>query len=198
MGYRSLRVINEDVVAPRKGFGTHPHRNMEILSYVISGSLEHKDSLGNGRVIQSGEFQYMSAGEGVLHSEFNPSSTEPAHFLQIWIVPEAKGGEPRYQDFDTKALTRNDGLVRLASPDGQEGTAAIRQQAEVYFGQLERDQTRDITVSSAYPYLWLQIISGDMRIGDTTLTAGDGAAIEAGNATLMATQASTFLLFRLQ
>ena len=136
VGFRSLRVINEDKVAPGKGFGEHLHRSMEILSYVVDGALEHKDSLGNGRVIKAGEFQYMSAGSGVLHSEFNPQSDKPTHFLQIWIQPREQGGEPRYRDFDTAEKRIKNGLFLLASSDGEQDSAAIRQDAQIHFGDL--------------------------------------------------------------
>ena len=135
-GYRSLRVINDDTVAPGKGFGTHAHSSMEIFSYIISGELEHKDSMGNGRIIRAGEFQYLSAGSGVKHSEFNPSSTEPVHFLQIWLTPTHPGGEPCYTDIDTKPLRKQNSLALLASPTGSDSSFQIRQNAQIHYGHL--------------------------------------------------------------
>lgn len=148
MGFRSLRVINEDKVSPGKGFGSHPHDSMEIVSYVVEGELEHKDSLGNGRVIRAGEFQYMSAGSGVVHSEFNPSAENPVHFLQIWLIPQEAGGEPRYRDFDTSQRRKENGLAVLASPDGREDSAAIRQDAEIHFGHLAAGKTLSLKPTS--------------------------------------------------
>lgn len=174
MGYRSLRVINDDTVAPGKGFGTHGHSSMEIFSYVISGQLEHKDSLGNGRIIKAGEFQYMSAGAGVKHSEFNPSSDEPVQFLQIWITPTHEGGEPRYADFDTKPLRKANGLTLLASPTGRESSFGIRQHAEIHFGHLESGAS--LTPESKFSHHYLHLIKGEIKIAGETLTAGDGAS----------------------
>ena len=114
MGYRSLRVINEDTIAPGKGFGMHPHKSMEIFTFIKEGSLRHEDSMGNGRDIEAGEFQYMSAGSGVLHSEVNPSSDTPTKLLQVWLTPAQPGGEPRYQDFEVSEVSRHDGLAHLA------------------------------------------------------------------------------------
>ncbi len=199
MGYRSLRVINEDKVEPGQGFGTHPHRSMEILSYVVEGSLEHKDSMGNGRVIRAGEFQYMSAGDGVMHSEFNPSPDEKVHFLQIWIQPREKGGEPRYRDFDTASRRQTNGLALLASPDGAQDSAEIRQDAQIYFGHLEPGKSILVPGGSPYPYAWLQLIRGRVEIsGETVLDAGDGACTELPDFTVTAADAeSEFILFRL-
>ncbi|NNC87753.1 MAG: pirin family protein [Akkermansiaceae bacterium] len=192
MGYRQLRVINDDIVAPGQGFGMHPHRSMEIFTYIISGQLEHKDSMGNGRVIGAGEFQYMSAGDGVLHSEFNPSDTEPVQLLQIWITPKHPGGEPRYQDLDTKPLRRENGLTLLASGDGRDGSIAIRQDAEIHFGHLDAGAGLRIDP----PHTWLHLIAGEVGIGAATLAPGDGAAID-GPADLASSSRSEFLLFRL-
>ena len=197
VGFRSLRVINEDRVAPGKGFGEHPHRSMEILSYVVEGELEHKDSLGNGRVIKAGEFQYMSAGSGVLHSEFNPQPDKPTHFLQIWIQPREQGGEPRYQDFDTVEKRVKNGLFLLASPDGEKESAAIRQDAQVHFGNLVADATIEIPEDDHYPFAWIQVIKGGIKIGNTDLFAGDGAAIESSTFAIKGIQAAEFILFRL-
>src|SRR5437867_9280572 len=135
MGFRSLRVINDDLVMPGMGFGTHPHRDMEIITYILSGALEHKDSMGNGRVIRAGEVQYMAAGTGVQHSEFNPSKDEAAHFLQIWILPERRGIKPRYAE---KSLVNVPaGRFNLvASTTGREGSLAINQDADLYVAKM--------------------------------------------------------------
>jgi len=198
MGYRSLRVINDDVVAPRAGFPTHPHRSMEIFTYVISGQLEHQDSMGNGRVIKAGEFQYMSAASGVQHSELNPSASEPVHLLQIWITPEQPGGEPRYADMDANTLKLPNGLALFASPDGRDGSMPIRQQAEIHFGQL--DAGNELTVpTSEFDGAWLHLIKGGIKISDATLNSGDSAAIDdsAEGFPVSATEDAEFLLFRL-
>jgi len=196
MGYRSLRVINDDKVAPGRGFGTHPHRSMEIFTYVISGELEHKDSLGNGRVIKAGEFQYMSAGTGVEHSEFNPSSETLVHLLQIWIMPTHPGGEPCYRDFDTKPLRQRNGLTLLASPDGARESMAIRQHAQIQFGHLGSGKALDLPRDGAFPHHWVHLIKGSLTVGDETLQPGDGASFSSG-ATLEAGEETEFLLFNL-
>ena len=137
MGFRSLRVINEDRVAPGEGFGTHPHRDMEIFSYVLEGALEHKDSLGNGRTLRPGQIQLMSAGAGVTHSEFNPSRTDGLHFLQIWIQPREKGLPPSYTEWHPQPQNDSDGKVLVISPDGRHGSATIHQDAEIYRLRLQ-------------------------------------------------------------
>ena len=136
MGFGSLRVINEDRVQPGKGFGTHPHRDMEIISYVLEGALEHKDSLGTGSVIRPGDVQRMSAGTGVRHSEYNPSSAEPVHFLQIWIEPNVRGVQPSYEQKTVSAQEKQGRMRLVASPDGAEGSVQIHQDARVYAGIL--------------------------------------------------------------
>ncbi len=197
MGFRSLRVINQDIVEPGQGFGTHSHHSMEIMSYVIEGELEHKDSLGNGRIIKAGEFQFMSAGSGVNHSEFNPSPDNKAHFLQIWIQPSHGGGEPRYMDFDTTSMRQDNGLALLASPDGVNGSAAIRQDAEVYFGQLDAGNNYKLESDESHPYIWIQMIHGEVILEKLELGPGDGAAIEGSEFELRAVQDAEYLLFRL-
>ena len=197
VGFRNLKVINEDKVTPGKGFGEHPHRSMEILSYVVEGELEHKDSMGNGRVIKAGEFQYMSAGSGVSHSEFNPQPDKPTHFLQIWLQPDEPGGEPRYQDFDTAEKRVKNGLFLLASPDGETGSAEIRQNVQVYFGDVAAGSTIDVPADNRYPYAWIQVIKGEIEISDVDLAAGDGAAIEGDSFAIKGSRDTEFLLFRL-
>jgi redox-sensitive bicupin YhaK (pirin superfamily) len=197
MSYRALRVINEDTIAPGKGFGTHPHKSMEIFTFIKEGSLRHEDSMGNGREIQAGEFQYMSAGSGVLHSEVNPSASTETKLLQIWLTPAQPGGEPRYQDFQVSTLDRQDGLALLASPDGREGSIAIRQNAEVLHGSLRSAQAITLPVITGRPFTWLQLIKGELTLGDESLAAGDAAAIDHTALAFTAKSDAEFLLFRL-
>ncbi|MEM9398769.1 MAG: pirin family protein [Verrucomicrobiota bacterium] len=199
MGFRSLRVINEDRVAPGKGFPTHPHRSMEILSFVIQGSLAHKDDMGNERCIDTGHFQYMSAGDGVRHSEYNPSDVEPVHFLQIWIEPREKGGAPQYADFKTDTATdaQSSQLLLLASPDGVDGSAEIRQDAQVYYGEILAGDEMELPEDSRFGYIWIQLISGQISLNGQILHSGDGVAIECDSLNLNSTLRSKFLLFRL-
>lgn len=197
MGFRSLRVINQDTVAPAGGFPTHPHRDMEIFSYVLRGSLQHQDSMGNGRVLQPGEIQLMSAGTGVAHSEFNPSRTEPLHFLQIWIVPAKRGLAPSYTEWKPSAAVRTKPDVVVISPDGRDGSAVIHQDAIVRRLLLPKNGTTQHT-NGAGRGTWLQLIRGSLRVGDTTLAAGDGASTEdAGSLTITATDDAEALLFDL-
>lgn len=197
MGYRSLRVINDDTVAPGKGFGTHPHRDMEILSYVTSGRLAHRDSMGNERVIEAGQLQYMSAGTGVMHSEFNPSKTEPVKFLQVWIVPSERGGEPRYADVDARRLERENGLALFASGDGRAGSVALRQDAGVHIGQVAAGRTIDVPVDVAHSHNWLHVISGEVSVAGESFGPGDGGAIEGDGFAIRCVREAEFLLFRL-
>lgn len=195
MGYRSLRVMNEDRIAPHNGFGRHPHSNMEIFTYVIDGELKHEDSMGNGRVIKAGEFQYMSAGSGVFHSEVNPGEKE-THLIQIWIEPRVQGGEPRYAELDTNALTTEGGLTLFASADGRDNSVEMRQDAEIYFGKGEGEM---MIPASDYAGAWIQLIKGQLTLSDCTLHAGDGVALEDSQAgfKLNADEESEFILFRL-
>ena len=175
MGFRDLRVINEDRVRPGQGFGTHGHRDMEILSYVLEGGLAHKDSMGNGSVIVPGDLQYMSAGNGVRHSEFNASETEPVHFMQIWILPNAEGQPPRYDQkrFDPESTA---GRLRLVgSGSGADGSIAIRQDVNVYASRLGPGQTATLTLPEGR-HLWTQILRGDVDVNGQALAAGDGLA----------------------
>lgn len=194
-GFECLRVINDDIIAPGQGFGMHPHRSMEIFTYIIDGELKHEDSMGNGRVIKTGEFQYMSAGNGVMHSEFNASSVNPVHLLQIWIKPTNPGGEPRYQDFDLVAHAAGRSLTLIASPDGRDDSIGIRSQSEIYFGQLEEGQSfRE--ASPERPY-WLHLFSGSVEIEGQVLEAGDGARWFGSIPEVKAATESKFLLFAL-
>jgi len=196
MGYRSLRVINDDLVMPGMGFGTHPHRDMEIISYVLSGAIEHKDSMGNGRVIKAGEFQYMAAGTGVQHSEFNPSKTEPLRLLQIWIQPDTKGVKPRYaeKNFAT-APTGKFNLV--ASKSGRDGSMAIHQDADLSFAKLDASQSVAQPLAAGR-HAWVHIAEGEVEVNGVKLTGGDAIGIsEESVLTISATKASQVLLFDL-
>jgi redox-sensitive bicupin YhaK (pirin superfamily) len=197
MGFRSLRVINDDRVMPGQGFGTHPHRDMEIFSYVLEGSLQHKDSMGNGSVLKPGQIQLMSAGRGVTHSEFNPSNSEPLHFLQIWIQPRQRGLTPSYTEWHPNGEQR-DGLKTLViSSDGRDGSAKIHQDAEVYRVRLQKGQTVTHEVKSGRG-AWLQIAEGALALNGVDLTTGDGASTEqAGTLMLTANAPTEALLFDL-
>jgi hypothetical protein len=177
MGYRALRVINEDRVKPGQGFGTHPHRDMEILSYVLEGALEHKDSMGNGSIIRPGDVQRMSAGTGVLHSEFNPSREEGVHFLQIWILPNRRGLTPGYEQKRFSDDERRHRLLLIASGDGRDGSVTIHQDADVYATLLEPGKPLEWTTRPGR-YAWLHVARGRCRAGEADLRAGDAAAIE--------------------
>jgi redox-sensitive bicupin YhaK (pirin superfamily) len=176
MGFRSLRVINEDWVHPGQGFGMHPHRDMEIVTYVLEGGLSHKDSMGNGSTILPGDVQRMSAGTGVLHSEFNHSKDESVHLLQIWLLPEERGIKPSYEQ---KNFSRDEKLNRLrllASPDGREGSVAIHQDAELYTSVLEGGKVVDYDLKPGR-HAWLQVARGNVEVNGKQLKHGDGAAI---------------------
>ena len=175
MGFRTLRVLNDDRVAPGNGFPPHPHRDMEIISYVLSGALEHKDSMGNGRVIRAGEFQYMAAGSGVVHSEFNPSSTEPVHFLQMWIVPDHRGGPPRYGEKSLAAAPAGRFHVVL-NRDGAGGAIAIQQDASLLLGRLAKgDRLRHVLAPDRHA--WVHVTAGTVAVNGSELTAGDSGGL---------------------
>jgi len=196
-GFRVLRVINEDTVAPGRGFPTHGHRDMEIISYVLDGSLEHRDSLGTGSVIRPGDVQRMSAGTGVRHSEFNASPTEPVHFLQIWIEPAAAGIAPGYEQ---NAFTEADkrGRLRLvASPDGAEGSVTIHQDARVYATRLEAGEEVEHKLAPGR-HAWVQVVRGVLTAAGRKLEHGDGAAISGEPVVkLVGEQAAEALVFDL-
>src|SRR5690349_6051574 len=162
MGYRSLRVINDDLVMPGMGFGTHPHRDMEIITYILSGQLQHKDSMGNGRVISAGEVQYMAAGSGVTHSEFNPSRQEPVHLLQIWITPDAKGVQPRYAE-KSFAATPPGALHLVTSKSGRDGSIAIHQDADLWLGKLDAGQAVTHSLAPGR-HAWLHVAEGEVTL----------------------------------
>lgn len=176
MGFRSLRVMNEDRVAPGQGFGTHAHDNMEIVSYVLEGALEHKDSMGNGEVLQPGEFQRITAGTGITHSEFNPSKTEPVHFYQIWLLPDRENLEPSYEQrhFDDGELANS--LRVVASPDGRDGSLTIHQDASIFLSKLSEGQSVKHSFESGR-FGWLQVLRGGVIADGVELATSDGAAI---------------------
>jgi len=196
MGFKSLRVINEDRVAPGKGFDTHPHRDMEIISYIIDGELAHKDSMGNGSIIKAGNLQRMTAGTGVQHSEYNPSSAHTAHLLQIWILPQKKGLPPSYEELN---LNENliDGLSLIASPEGKDGALTIHQDARIFLGRFKTAQKIDYTLTPGRG-AWIQMIKGEAEISGNKVSPGDGCAIERiPEFSLTAQSGSEFLLFDL-
>jgi hypothetical protein len=178
MGFGSLRVINEDRVQPGMGFGTHPHRDMEIISYVLEGALEHKDSLGTGSVIRPGDVQRMSAGTGVLHSEYNPSPREPVHFLQIWIEPKVRGVKPAYEQKTYSADDKRGQLRLVASPDGANGSVSIHQDARVYAALLDGDEALTYVVPDGHR-VYVHVARGAVQVNGQALGAGDGAKIAA-------------------
>ena len=175
MGFRSLRVINEDRVAPGMGFGTHAHRDMEILTWVLEGALAHRDSMGNGGVIRPGEVQRMSAGTGVRHSEMNGSETEEVHFLQIWILPEKPGIPPSYEQKRFDPESRRGVLKLIASPDARDGAVKLHQDVEVYNGLLDGESVSHTFAPGRYG--WLQIATGSAVVNGQPLGAGDGVGI---------------------
>jgi quercetin 2,3-dioxygenase len=178
MGFRQLRVINEDWVQPGQGFGTHPHRDMEIITYVLEGELEHRDSMGTGSIIRPGDLQRMTAGTGVTHSEFNHSTTSPVHLLQIWILPERRGLQPSYQQktFPEKELA---GKFRLlAAHDGSDGALSLHQNVAVYAARLAKGQTATHSLAPSR-HVWVQMARGKVQLNGKRLEAGDGAAISA-------------------
>lgn len=176
MHFRSLRVINEDRVAPGKGFPTHSHRDMEIITYILAGALEHRDSMGNGSVIRPGDVQRMSAGTGVAHSEFNPSDADPVHLLQIWILPRLRNLAPSYEQKTFSADERRNRLRLVASEDGSDGSVAIQQDARLYAAILDRDSTIEHTLTENR-HVWLQVARGNVNINGHDLTQGDGGAL---------------------
>ena len=197
MGFRTLRVVNEDRVQPGGGFPTHGHRDMEIVTYVVEGALEHEDSLGTGSVIRPGEVQRMSAGTGVTHSEYNPSRTEPVHFLQIWILPERQGLAPGYEQRVFPAAEMQGRLRVVASRDGRDGSVTVHQDVRLLAARLAPGEE---IVHSLAPgrHAWLQVVRGALVMNGTTLAAGDGAAVsDEARLALTASAPSELLLFDL-
>ena len=176
MHFRALRVINEDVVQPGQGFPTHPHRDMEIITYVLEGALEHKDSLGNGSIIRPGDGQRMSAGTGILHSEFNASKTEPVHLLQIWVMPESKGIEPGYEQKAFPETEKRGRLKLIAARKGQNGAVTVHQDVSLYVALLDNKQKVEHTLNPGR-HAWLQVAKGSVELNGKRLEQGDGAAV---------------------
>jgi quercetin 2,3-dioxygenase len=195
MGFATLRVINEDKVAPSQGFGTHGHRDMEIISYVLEGSLEHKDNIGNGSVIRPGDVQRMSAGTGILHSEYNASNNDPVHFLQIWILPEQRGIEPSYEQTHFSTEAKQGQLRLVGSRDGREGSVTIHQDVDLYATSLQPGNRVSHSLSAGR-VAWIQVARGAVELNGHALTAGDGAAVsEETMLTLSASDDAEVLLF---
>lgn len=176
MGFHSLRVLNDDRIAGGGGFPTHPHRDMEIITFVLAGALEHKDSLGTGSVIRAGDVQRMTAGTGILHSEFNASKTEPVHLLQIWLFPEARGLTPGYAQESFPAEARKGVLKLVASRDGRDGSVSFRQDASVYAAALDAGQKVTHTLAPGRA-AWVQVATGSVSLNGKPLAAGDSAAV---------------------
>lgn len=176
MGFRTLRVINEDRVEPARGFGTHPHRDMEIISYVLEGGIQHRDSMGTGSVIRPGDVQRMSAGTGVTHSEFNASQTDPVHFLQIWLMPSRRGLSPSYEQKTFSAGEKQGRLRVVASPDGREGSISVNTDATLYAGVFGGGERGALELSPGR-HAWVQVARGSVRVNGTELREGDGAAL---------------------
>ena len=197
MGFHSLRVINEDHVAPGTGFPTHPHRDMEIITYVLEGALEHKDSLGTGSIIRPGDGQRMSAGRGIRHSEQNASATDSVHLLQIWIMPDQRGHEPSYEQKAFPESEKRGKLRLIASPDGKEDSVTIHQDARLYVSLLSPGQSVTHELAKGRS-AWLQVAKGAIELNGKALAQGDGAAIEnESKLDLKGSQDSEILLFDL-
>ncbi len=175
MGFRGLRVINDDRVIPGMGFGEHPHKDMEIISYVVEGALEHKDSMGNGSVIKAGDVQLLSAGSGITHSEFNASKTEPVRFLQIWLPPSSNGLKPRYAQ-QARTSTGNGELEVLFTPDGRDGSIEIRQDATIYGAKMKAGNEVSVELAKGR-HAWIQVVEGEVEFAGHDLVEGDGVAV---------------------
>jgi redox-sensitive bicupin YhaK (pirin superfamily) len=197
MRFRTLRVMNEDFVQPGQGFGTHPHQDMEIVTYVLEGALEHRDSMGNGEILRPGEFQRMSAGTGITHSEFNPSESEPVHLYQIWLFPERKGIEPSYEQKRFPQEERHNQLRLVASRDATDGALLIQQDARIYLSSL--DEGKQIS----YPlepgrHAWLQVLRGSVTLNGHLLETSDGAGVsDEGELQILSRQPAEVMLFNL-
>ncbi len=197
MGFRSLRVINDDIIEPAEGFGTHPHENMEIISYVVEGALEHKDSMGNGSVIRPNDVQRMSAGSGVTHSEFNPLKDQPMRLLQIWIKPDKINVEPSYEEKTYTPEHKTNTLKLVASPDGEEGSVSINADTRLYASILEPGAEL-VKPGDGSRHVWIQVVNGKLTVDGEVLGTGDGAAIEnAHDLTFQGLEKSEILVFDL-
>jgi redox-sensitive bicupin YhaK (pirin superfamily) len=176
MGFRTLRVINEDRVEAARGFGTHPHRDMEIISYVLQGGIQHRDSMGTGSVIRPGDVQRMTAGTGLTHSEFNASKTDPVHFLQIWIMPGKRGLTPGYEQKTFSSEEKQGRLRVVASPDGRDGSVTVNTDATLYAGLFDQGESAELSLPAGR-HAWVQVARGSVRVNGNELREGDGAAI---------------------
>ncbi|TWT61456.1 pirin family protein [Rubinisphaera italica] len=195
--FRTLRVMNEDTVLPGEGFGEHPHQNMEIVTYVLEGALEHKDSMGNGEILRPGEFQRMSAGSGITHSEFNPSQTEPVHLYQIWIFPDEKGLTPSYEQkrFDDERMVNR--LRLVASPDAADGSLTIHTDARIYLAKLDAGTSLDHELNNGR-HAWIQVLRGKVSVNGTVLDTSDGMAVsEEDRLTIQAEDHAEIMVFDL-
>ena len=193
MGFRSLRVINEDRVSPGQGFGTHQHDNMEIVSYVLEGAIEHKDSMGNGQVLKPGEFQRISAGTGIKHSEFNPSSSEPMHFYQIWLIPTQRDIQPSYEQKAFEKSQRLNRLQLVATADGQSNSLTIHSDAKIYLLDLDGSQTVTMPLANKR-HGWVQVLRGSIEVNGKSLEVSDGAAISEEESIELKTNATAELM----
>ena len=197
MGFRALRVMNEDRVEPGQGFGTHPHRDMEIVTYVLEGALEHKDSMGNGEVLRPGEFQRMSAGTGITHSEFNPSETDPVHLYQIWLFPERRGIEPSYEQKKFADDQMRNRLRLVASREAGEGSLAIHQDARIFLSRIDAERQVEHRLEPDR-HAWLQVLRGSVLLNGQDLQTSDGAAVSnESTLTIRATEDAEIMLFDL-
>jgi quercetin 2,3-dioxygenase len=197
MGFRNLRVINEDRVEPGRGFGAHQHRDMEIISYVLDGALAHRDSMNNGSVIRPGDVQRMSAGTGVTHSEQNPSQNEPVHFLQIWLLPAKRGAPPGYEQKSFSDVEKSGRLKLIVSPDGHDGSVTVHSDARIYAGRFERGEQADLVLDPGR-HAWVQLARGSAKVNGHELSAGDGAALSGEERVLIeGIDASEVLVFDL-
>lgn len=197
MGFRSLRVMNEDRVQPGHGFGTHPHHDMEIVTYVLSGALEHKDSMGSGEVLRAGEFQRMSAGTGITHSEFNPSETEAVHLYQIWLLPERKGMEPSYEQKRFPEDEMHNRLRLVASREAADGSLRIHQDARVFLSRIDAGK-QVVHAPDVGRHAWLQVLRGSLTLNGRALKTSDGAAVsEEQVLTMVASGDAEVMLFDL-
>jgi redox-sensitive bicupin YhaK (pirin superfamily) len=197
MGFSVLRVINEDRILGGKGFDPHSHQDMEIISYVVEGAVEHQDSMGNKTVIKPGEIQRMCAGTGVRHSEYNHFKDKETHFLQIWILPSQKNLKPSYGQKNFSSELKNENLLLVISKHGRKGSLEIHQDVEIYLGKLKKDRSTLLPLSPTRQG-WLQLISGVLKVKDVTVQAGDGLAItKEGPFEVLATEASHFIFFDL-
>ena len=197
MGFRHLRVLNEDWIQPGKGFDMHPHEDMEIVTYVLAGGLQHKDSVGNGGVIRPWQVQRMSAGTGIRHSEFNASRQEPVHLMQIWMLPDRRGHEPSYEEQTFLPEARANRLCLVASPDAASGSVRIHQDARMYASILEQDKRVEAPLGTGR-HAWIQVARGRIQVGGKTLEEGDGAGLwETSKISIRALDGAEFLLFDL-